>query len=69
MIAPSVPCAGSPTFDSVSVSPLSGSVQLSVIGTAVSTFVFFDTSEQLGARVTVIETVAVFELAVPSDAR
>ena len=46
----------------------SASVQFSVTDTAVSTFVRRDTSEQLGARVTVIETVAGFEFAVPSYA-
>ena len=67
-IAPSVPCAGSVTFESVSGSP-SGSVQVSGIETAVPTFVLRVTSWHVGARVTFSVTVAVAPVAEPSVAR
>ena len=51
------------------MSPLSASVQASVIVTAVLTFVFFARSWQTGAFVTLSVMVAVAPVTVPSVAR
>ena len=71
-IAPSVPCAGPSTTDSVRASS-SPSLQLSWISVAAPAGAVFATGSQVGAvfggAITVIETVAAAEVAVPSVAR